>query len=64
MQRELGEDEEIENELEAEKLKKAEEKLAKVKERHNETSPVTDKIEEVFEEAKHFTKDVFENVCK
>jgi hypothetical protein len=64
MQRQFGEDEEVEKGLQLEKLKKAEEKLSKLKESHDETTPVTEKIEEIFEEAKHFTKDVFGNAGK
>ena len=63
MERELCEGEKIEAELEEEKLKRAEEKLTKIMEGHDK-SPVREKIEEVFHDAKDFAKDALENVGK
>jgi hypothetical protein len=63
VKRELCEAEEIEAELEAKKLKKAEEKLTKIIE-GKDKSPVREKIEEVFHDAKHFSKEALGNVGK
>lgn len=64
MREELGEEEAIEVELEEEKLNKAEKELQKLKHGHHDQSPIKEKIEEVFEDAKDCAKHVLGNVCK
>jgi hypothetical protein len=64
LEQELVEDEKIEALLQAETLKKAEDKLAKLEIGQDDKSPVVEKIGEAFHEAKDFTKHMLGNVGK